>query len=369
MKKLSIQDLRDIVVGSTFLGSGGGGSPESGMMIVNLIAKAAKEVTLVEPIEVADNQFVAMIAGMGSPAAFKERKFGPEGYTDVLYAFDKLQRLYDWAGTRFEHIMPCETGGGNTVTPIYVAAVRSLDVVDADGTGGRSVPELGTTLYYLYGVPTSPIVLADKNGNIVVGWTKNPFDARMAEEIGRHVTVAFGMSAGLGTWVATGHQVKTCLEPGVIWKSREIGRALREAKEQAKDPVAETLNIANGHELIRGEITDIETKTVAGFDFGKTTIEGIGAYQGKKLIVDFKNENMIAWTAQNEPICMVPDSICLISLEGSPLTNADINKGMRIAAIGVPASEKWTKHPNGFGVWRHILEKLGYKGDFIPLKK
>jgi len=369
MKKLSIQDLRDVVVGATFLGSGGGGSPESGMIIVDLIAKVKREVRLVGPREVADNQYVAMIAGMGSPAAFKERKFSPEGYTDVLYAFDQLQRLYDWAGSRFKHIMPCETGGGNTVTPIYVAAVKDLDVVDADGTGGRSVPELGTTLYYLYGIPTSPIVLADKNGNIVVGWTKNPLDARMAEEIGRHVTVAFGMSAGLGTWVATGHQVKTCLESGVIWKSREIGRALREAKEQKKDPVAETLKITNGYELIRGEITNIETKTVEGFDFGKTAIEGIDAYQGKKLIIDFKNENMVAWRAADEPVAMVPDSICLMSLDGNPLTNADIKKGMKIVAVGIPASEKWTKHPNGFGIWRHILEKIGYKGEFVPLRK
>jgi len=365
MKKLSIQDLRDTVVGATLLGSGGGGSPDNGMKLVDEIAKIKKEVNLADPNEVPDTEYVAMVAGMGSPAALKEKGFGPEG----IYAFEGLQKVYGWIGVNFKLVMPCETGGFNTITPIYVAAVKGLDVVDADGTGGRAVPELGTTLYYLYGIPTSPIVLADRNGNLVVGWTKDPMDAPLAEEIGRYVVTAFGMLAGLGTWVATGNQVKSCLEPGVVWKSREVGRAIREAKVKGKDLVAEVVTVLKGYELIRGEITKIETKTVAGFDFGKTTIQGMGAYKGKKLMVDFKNENMIAWKAENRPACMVPDLICMLGLDGKPLTNADTRKGMKIAVIGVPASEKWRKHPKGFEVWKHILQKIGYKGGYKPVER
>ncbi|RLG88527.1 MAG: DUF917 domain-containing protein, partial [Thermoprotei archaeon] len=90
---------------------------------------------------------------------------------------------------------------------------------------------------------------------------------------------------------------------------------------------------------------------------------------GKEFFIDFKNENMIAWKAPGEPIAMVPDLICLMTIEGQPLTNADVTEGLKIAVIGIPASEKWRKHPKGFDVWRHILEKIGYTGPYKPIEK
>ena len=365
MEKITIQDLKDIVIGATFLGSGGGGSPENGLKLVDEIGKITEELTLARPDEVPDDERVAMIAGMGSPAALKEKGFGPE----AIYAFEGLQRLYGWLGVEFKHIMPGETGGFNTITPIYVAAVKKLTIVDADGTGGRAVPDLETTLYYLYGIPTSPFVLADRNGNTVFGWTKDPMDAPMCENVARGVVTAFGMLAGLGTWVVTGHQIKTYLESNVVAKSLSIGRAIREAKEKGEDPVRKVLEAVKGRELIRGEIEKLETKTVAGFDFGRTVIRGSEEYEGKSLMIDFKNENMIAWKAEGEPVAMVPDLIGLMTLEGDPLTNADTKEGMRISVIAVPASDRWRKHPKCFEPWKPILEKIGYREEYVPLEK
>jgi DUF917 family protein len=365
MRKLSLDDLKDIVIGATFLGSGGGGSPENGMKLVEEIGKVTKEIFLVSVDEVPDNEHIAMIAGMGAPKALKEKGFGPE----AVYAFEGLEKIYSLVGVKFKYIMPGETGGFNSVTPIYVAAVKGLGVVDADGTGGRAVPELGTTLYQLYGVPHAPFVVANRNGDFVIGWLRNPMDGNAAENIARYVTVAFGMLSGLGTWVVTGWQVRNYLEAGVLEKSLNIGKAIREAKSKGLDPVKAVTEVVKGYELFRGIVKKIETRTVGGFDFGRVTLEGIGNYEGRNFYVDFKNENMIAWKAANEPATMVPDMICWITLDGTPLTNADITEGMKLAVIGIPASEKWRKHPKAFDVWRHILEPIGYKGDYIPLEK
>jgi DUF917 family protein len=231
------------------------------------------------------------------------------------------------------------------------------------------VPELGTTLYQLYGVPHAPFVVANRNGDFVIGWLRNPMDGNAAENIARYVTVAFGMLSGLGTWVVTGWQVRNYLEAGVLEKSLNIGKAIREAKSKGLDPVKAVTEVVKGYELFRGIVKKIETRTVGGFDFGRVTLEGIGNYEGRNFYVDFKNENMIAWKAANEPATMVPDMICWITLDGTPLTNADITEGMKLAVIGIPASEKWRKHPKAFDVWRHILEPIGYKGDYIPLEK
>ncbi len=365
MKKLSLEDLRDIAIGATFLGAGGGGSPENGLKLVDEIGKVTSEINVVTPDEISDNEYVAMIAGMGSPVALKEKGFGPE----AINAFDGLQKIYGWLGVEFKYIMPGETGGFNTITPIYVAAMKKLTVVDADGTGGRAVPDLETTLYYLYGIPTSPFVLADREGNLVMGWTKDPLNAPMCENVARHVVVSFGMLAGLGTWVATGYQIKNYLEPNVIERSNMIGKTLKRAKAEGKNPVDEVIKATGGYELIRGEIAKIETRTVAGFDFGRTIVKGIGGFEGKEIAIDFKNENMIVWKSEGEPLAMVPDLICLLTLDGTPLTNADTKEGLKISVIALPASDRWRKHPKCFEVWKPILEKMNYKGEYVPVEK
>jgi len=364
VRVLNKESLRNIVTGATLYGAGGGGSPKDGLDLVEKIFEVREGVKLVDPSEISDETYVAMIAGIGAPKALREKGFDVE----AIYAFDALKRLYDSVGIELSHLMPGEIGGFNTITPMYVAAVKDLPVVDADGNG-RAVPELATCLYPLYRIPLTPLVLADKNGNIVVFYPKDPFDARICEDIARSVTVTFGMIAAFGTWVVSGAKLRESLVLNSVTKCEEVGKAINEAVSKGADPVKAAVEASGGYELIRGEITDISTKTVAGFDFGRTTIEGIDEYSGKKLIIDFKNENMIAWNEKNEPVAMVPDLICLMTLDGSPLTNADTEKGMKIAVIGIPANEKWRKHPKGYEVWTHILEKMGYTGPYKPIEE
>lgn len=125
-------------------------------------------------------------------------------------------------------------------------------------------------------------------------------------------------------------------------------------------------NITGGKEIFRGEIKKIEMRTVEGFDFGRTTVKGIDNYQNSILNIDFKNENIIAWKDE-EPLVMVPDLIAMIKIKGEPLTNADTKEGMKIVVMAIPAPEPWKRIPEGFNCWKPILEKLGYKGTYIPL--
>ncbi|MBS7604958.1 MAG: DUF917 domain-containing protein [Candidatus Bathyarchaeia archaeon] len=363
MRVLNRENILDIISGATLLGSGGGGSPKDGLSLVEKIFSVATGVELASPDEVCDSDYIAMIAGIGSPKALRERGFDVE----ALYAYDALERVYWSVGVKFSYVMPGEIGGFNTITPMYVSACKKVPVVDCDGNG-RAVPELATTLYAVYGIPTSPIVLADKNGNIVIGYPRDPLDISAGESIARGFAIAAGMIAAFGTWVVNGRTMRECLVLNSISKCENIGKAIREAIKAGRDPVREAAAAINGYELIRGKITDISTKTVGGFDFGRTTIEGVGPYAGKKLIIDFKNENMIAWSGDGEPLVIVPDLICLMSVGGEPLTNADTQVGMEIAVIAAPAPKKWKASPKGFEVWRHILEKMGYTGPHKPIK-
>jgi len=71
----------------------------------------------------------------------------------------------------------------------------------------------------------------------------------------------------------------------------------------------------------------------------------------------------------SEIVAIVPDLICMVDIDKfTPITNADTKEGQKIAIFGVSAPENWRNSPKAFECWRHILEKLKYNGDYIPMK-
>ncbi len=355
---LGKEELEDIVWGSTILGAGGGGSPHDGL---NLVKQIKSKVVVFDVEDLPENANAVVVAGIGSPKAMIEKGFGPE----AVFAYEAIKNMAAVGGIDLAYLMPGEIGGLNTMTPLYVASLKGIPVVDADGNG-RAVPELSTGLYPIYKIPTSPLVVANKAGDVIVAYLKDPLDTTMAETIARTAAVSFGMLAAFATWIVNRGTIKKYLVPNSISKSEKIGRAIRKSKTSGMDTVKEVISITGGRELFRGNIKRIETRTVEGFDFARTTIEGIANYRGKTFNIDSKNENMIGWQDE-KPIIMVPDLISMMTTEGKPLTNADTKEGMDIAVLGIPAPEPWKRIPEGFNCWQPILENLGYEGPYIPL--
>lgn len=336
------QEIEDIIRGATLLGAGGGGSSRTGLQLVEEI----REVILVEPGDVPDDSAVAVVAGMGSPVVLlKEGWKGEE--------VPALERLAEVTGKKIDYVVPVETGGFNSVTPLHAGAVKGLPVVDGDGAG-RAIPELEMTMFYIHGIPVSPISLADSKGNSAILYVT---DAYMGEELGRAVTTVFGMTAGLACHLMTGKQLKEVVIPGALSLAEKVGKGIREAKESGKDVVEAATKAIGGIVLARGKIAKKTEEVKAGFDYGRVFVEDI--------IVDYKNENMMAWR-KDKPLVTVPDSICWLRTDGEPLTNADVAEGMDVAVIGKKAHEKW-RTPEGFKVFKHVLESIGYKGGYVPV--
>jgi hypothetical protein len=353
-------ELEDIAWGSTLLGSGGGGSIRKGL---RLIAQIENKVTLLDPADLPESANAVSVGGIGAPRAMAPEVTKKKAVDSAILAYEVMKNVTAIGGVSIDYLMPGEIGGYNTILPIYVAAKKGVPVVDADGNG-RAVPELATGLQPIYNIPASPLVVTNNAGDIIVAYLGDPLDATAAENIARTAAVSFGMRASFCTWVVSIATLKKCLVTNSISRAERIGRTIREAKAGGRDVVKEVIAITDGKELFRGRIRKIEMRTEEGFDFGRTTIEGMDDDKGKAFVIDSKNENMIAWQDE-KPVAMVPDLITMITTEGEPLNNADTKEGMELAIIGIHAPEPWMRTPDGFHNWKHILDKLGYQGSYI----
>jgi len=339
-RKLHKQEMIDIVKGATFLGAGGGGSPKVALPIAEQIIEA----TLVNPEDISDSSNVVIMLGMGSPVVSVR-----VGYRGEL--IPALERFEEVVGKRIDYIVPLETGAANILKPLHAGAAKGLPVVDGDGAG-RAVPELQLTMFCIHGIPIAPLSAADSEGNSAILYA---VDAYMAEKSARAVITVFGGIAGVVCQLMTGKQLKEAVIPGTLSMAERVGKAIREAKECMRDPVEAVIDSTGGTILAKGKVAKKTEEVKAGFDYGRVFLEDI--------IVDYKNENMIAWR-DGKPIIMVPDLICWLTTDGEPLSNADIEEGLEVAAIGKRAHEKW-KVPQGFKLFSHILESIGYKGGYI----
>lgn len=357
---LYAKDFEDIMYGAGFYGAGGGGSVHDGLRLLSQLNEMGKaQVELIEVDEMGED-YAATVACICSPVALRQSNFGPE----AVKAFKMLQKAEASAGKKVTTMISGELGGFNTMVPIYVAAILGIPLVNADGQG-RAVPELNTTLYSIYGVPTSPLVLAGglPNTDVIVAYPYDPFDTKTTEKIARAICTSYDMVAAFSTWTVNAEDIKNKLVVKAIDDCLAVGGAFRNARENNLDIVDEIKKAINCKEIVTGEVTKVELKQVDGFDLGITHLKGS---DNKEYTICFKNENMIVRNSDNEVLGTVPDLICMVDVENRfPITNADIKEGMKVAYLGVEAPENWIKDPGGFNVWKEILSKFDYKGGFV----
>lgn len=361
-RTLHREEIINIIYGATFFGSGGGGSIANGMDLLN---KFDGDVSLtVDALsEMGDSAYSVMAAGLGSPLAMKDRGFGPEAISVVK----GMMQVAAESGKTVTHIYSGEQGGFNTMVPIYAAISLGMPVLDLDGNG-RAVPELNTGLLPIYDIPIDPLVLANANGDIVVGHPKDPLDSVACETIARSICMAYGMSVGFSTWLMGKADHQKASAVGQLTLAEQVGALLRDPKTSADNLSAGLAEKGVRHKVFAvGKIKKIDVKVENGFDFGKTVIEGA---DGQVYSVDFKNENLIIRDGGGNALLVVPEIITLIDTDTMrPLSNADTSEGQNVMLLGVKAPQRWWDNPGGYDCWAHILKLIGYsKADkAVPL--
>jgi DUF917 family protein len=327
-------DLPDLARGAALLGTGGGGDPHVGRLMVAEAMRRHGPVTVLDPGEVADGAFVIPTAMMGAPTVMVEKI--PRGDEAVL----SLRALERHLGRTADATMPIECGGINSMIPLVVAATTGLPVVDADGMG-RAFPELQMETFGVYGVPGSPMVVSGDHGESVL--IDTGADNRRMEWLARGVTIRMGGAALIAEYAMSGAEVKRTAVPNTISLGLKLGRAIREAREQLRDPIsalaralAPTL-YSHLRVLFAGKVTDVERRTVDGFARGRARFTSFDG--GSTLRTRFQNENLVA-EVDGEVRCIVPDLICVLEAESAePITAESLRYGQRVVVVGISTPE------------------------------
>jgi len=335
MRKIKSQDLEAIALGSTVLGTGGGGDPYIGKLMAQNAIETFGEVTMLDPDEVPDDALIVPIAAFGAPVILMEKLFSGR---EAIAAFEMMEKYY---GQKIYATMPAEAG-------------------DADGMG-RAYPRLEMVTFTLYDIPVSPITQADEKGNRSIYHTINNV---WGETMVGSTVIPMGCSCFIGCYPMTGKQLKEAAVLGVLTKAEKIGKSIIEAKSKSKSQLQSVLDSADGTLIFQGKITDVSIRTEGRWNKGVCKLKGLGEYANQELILDFQNEFLIAKVG-DDVIASVPDLITVLDMDtAEPLTAETLQYGYRLHVIAMPCDDKW-KTPAGIELGGPSA--FGYDNVYVPI--
>jgi len=338
-------EIKDFVRGCTFLGTGGGGNPKEGISLLVETLKQGKKIQWVDIEEINDEDWVTSPAGMGSIAPVtleKKKMFEQLGLKErkvKRMLVEAVKELENYLGSKVEIIVPAEIGGGNTPVPLDTAAQLGKLTVDGDYTG-RAIPEVEQCLPAMHNKKITPIACVDDWGNVTI--IKQVVTLAAAERLGKMISSIATQLCGETFFTLKAKEMKEILVPGTLTESLEIGKTIRLAREEGRDPVRAVTDFLNGWILFKGKVEKRDWEDREGYMYGTTYIEGIQEFQGEKFKIWFKNENHITWK-NDKPFVTSPDIIEVVELESAePITNPELNAGQNVAVIGVRARPQYT---------------------------
>jgi DUF917 family protein len=356
MRMIDRENLEDIALGATVLGTGGGGDPYVGKLMAMQAIRQRGPVRLLDPSEIEDNALVVQTAMMGAPTVMVEKL--PNGH-EIVSAFLALQ---EYLGRDVAYVTSAEAGGINSTIPFTVAARLDIPMVDADGMG-RAFPELQMVTPTLHNIAATPMAIADEKGNSAV---INAQTNKWTETMARTITIDMGSTALIALYPMTGRQLKDTMISGTLTKAEQIGRTLREARAAHHDPIRAVAAVTGGFEIFRGKVVDVQRRTETGFARGDAMFAGTEGYENSTLSIAFQNENLVA-VRDDEIIVTVPDLITILDAEtGDPITTEGLRYGFRVVVLGISCHPKW-RSPAGIEVVGPRY--FGYDVDYVPVEE
>jgi len=379
-------DFQAVAAGAAVLASGGGGSYQDALAILQQLADSGWNGTVaVQDYDGATNGCVLAI--IGSPDAADNLTLA-----NVANAIrNTITVLEASTGFSLGCVIPVEIGPINSLVPLIAAALSNgkLWVVNGDGAG-RAVPELPQTTFG--GSPDlapGPCALASDEAaaSAVESAVLNASSAAKVETLAGGVVAGFGGYSGIALWpsnAGNGYALSGNYIAGTLTQARALGQLLLNA---ATPPT--TAEVAFAIAAITGRAA---TATVTNFYITAVTQSTSSASLDSGIIrLDIApvpsdstqthylynlNENLILYSISSAaPNTLAPDSICYYSEStGRGFSNASDDlaayfnaatgksTGNTVSVIEVTAASQLYKSPGVVASFAGLLRHMGYAG-------
>jgi DUF917 family protein len=350
--ELDDQKLRQMAVGCSILGAGGGGDTSVGLLAALQATQDFGPVTVVDLDELDDDALVIPGGGIGAPLVSIEKL---DRGDEILRLLPVVERHH---GKPVSAIMAAEIGGSNGLLPVVWCARTRLPLADADGMG-RAFPEVPQMTMELAGISPNPAVMTDERGNVVL---IEAADGQWMERLERALSIEFGGQALSSEYHMTASQARRATVRGTVSLATRIGRAVLEAPD---DPVASLIHSVNATAIIEGKITDVDQRVSEGFVKGTARIDGVGTQSGTTLRLDIQNENLVA-TREGRVLASVPDIITVVDTHtGRAIHTERLRYGQRVTVIAFPCDPVW-RTPAGLALAGP--RAFGYDLEFVAVE-
>ena len=299
----------NILTGSTFYGTGGGGSPKLARKIYRSLKRPVK---LRKITDFTANEIFITTYTVGG---LNQQLIKSKTIAKSLTIYQKL------ISQKISGIIPVEIGLLSLALAVNLASKLNLPLIDMDFVGGRSTPEVFLETISLFNVPRTPLLVINNLGKYqILMRSKNYLDEekflrQFAEKSGGFALVlGYPITQKVATKNLCQKTVSLAIKTGEkINQGRLIGKLLFEGE------IAKINNInQNG---FTSKIVEIKNNS----DIGKLYL---------------KNENLIFWI-NNKPVLTCPDLIILLDKNNQPIYNLDLKENLSVKVIGLPSQPIW----------------------------
>lgn len=337
--KLTHADIEPLLEGVAILGTGGGGNPDWGRMIMQNDLKHHREWKIVS-LEATPDDWTIVCGGiMGSVKALEDIGFDVvlENWEQSFPLLEVTRYMQKLLGKKIDAMVPFEAGGLNTPIVLTLAARMGIAAIDADALG-RSAPETQMTSWYGHGVDITPMPLADSVGNIVV--VSQASTPTYVDEVGRFVVTKGGHLGANNHHPMSGETLKAASVPGTFSRSLALGRSVMDARVSGADPIATVMEALNAYHLIHARIEALREEERMGFYFTTAELRGVGADVGKEARLVIKNEAMACFLG-GKPVAIFPDPIYMLEPgSGRGYMSVELKQGIELVVLAAPAHRR-----------------------------
>jgi DUF917 family protein len=359
--QITLDHVEDLARGAAVLGTGGGGDPYIGALMLKQALQDGCQVELLDIETVRDQACLIPFALMGAPTVMVEKIPSGKEFIAALRSMEHHLRK------QAEAVMCAEIGGLNSLLPLVLGARARLPVIDGDGMG-RAFPQLQMTTYHIFGIRAAPMVMADEYSSTVVESERS----EEVERLGRNIVVAMGGSASICLYPMSGADAKRSMVRGTLSLALGLGRTIREARRSSNDPFASMLSYLKTtpyyqhcRVLFEGKTVDLTRRTTGGFALGNVVIEGAGSCASRRCTLTFQNEHLVAREG-TRVLAIVPDLIAVLdSATAEPITTEGLKYGQRVTVVGISAAPIM-RSPQALAVFGP--QAFGLADPFVPVE-